>query len=124
MSYYPGYSGGDSCVVSNNTISIANMTSSYYGMSMYYPRGVNVAHNSINILGASSSSYCLGMNGGGISNTVVNNICENRAGGYTLYYDDPNSVSTSNYNNLRTNGAQFGYYNYNVVASFSQWKSN
>ena len=123
MSYYPGNASGDSCVYSNNTISIAAITSSYFGMNLYYPRGTFVAHNSINILGSSNGSYCLGMTGGGSNNVVANNICEDQAGGYTLYFDGSSTVTTSNFNNVRTTGSQFGYFNSTNFANLSKWQT-
>jgi len=121
--YYPGYSSGDSCLITNNTISIGNMTSSYYGMSMYYPRGVRIAHNSINVVGSSSGSQCLNMSGGGSSNTVLNNIFENQAGGYTMYYSSPGAITMCDYNNARTTGSNFGYYSSAGVSMLSTWRS-
>jgi parallel beta-helix repeat protein len=122
-SYYAGNSTSDSCVISNNMIVISQTSSDRYGIRLYYPRGVKVAHNSVSLQGNAVTSYCFGIDGGGGSNEVLNNIFENQAGGYVQSYKAPASIAISDYNNLRTTGTQFGYYNSSPVSTMNAWRS-
>lgn len=121
--YFPGSANSDSCVISNNMISIGSATASRYGMDIYSPRGLHIAHNSINLMGNGNTSFCLGVDGGGGNNEIKNNIFENQASGYAFSFRTPASITTCDYNNLRTSGTQIGYYSASALNSLANWRS-
>lgn len=122
--YFCGYTDSDSNLVVNNAVTCGVLTNYRYGIRFYYPRGIRIAHNSINLVGTGApNSYCIGVDGGGGGNHILNNICENQAGGYTHYFPSSGAIASCNYNNLRTNGSHFGYFNTGAVGTFAAWKS-
>lgn len=130
MTYYP-YTGMTSananqpCIITNNMITIAGGTNQNYGLYTYYGTNTIIAYNSIHIANTSTSSYaiydyCPTTN---IQQIFRNNIV-NILGGYVYYYQI-SSTPSLNYNNIRTTGANFGYWSsYGTSSSFAAWKTN
>ena len=99
-------------LVANNFISLTgNSTKTNYGICLTSPDYIHVLFNSINITTAS------GFNGrslyldGGSGITVKNNILANFGKGYSMYVDTFTAITSSDYNNLYTNGTVLGHWN-------------
>ena len=126
-----GMNDTQSCLISNNFISIEQGTNFAYGFQGLNFNHTNILHNSINIYGtAGASSFCALLDCSALpaifNNMFSNNIISNLQGGYCMFYN-PNAVAygllaACDYNNMFTSGpttARFGEDDYGSLSSWS-----
>jgi len=97
--------------VNNNMISVISSVSSsstFYGMYFSTASYLDVYYNSIYVRNTSTSSNGLYMSSGDNFRLLNNNLVNN--GGGRAIYAGTSVLSSSDYNNLYTNGATLGYY--------------
>jgi PKD repeat protein len=111
-------------LISNNAISVGipGSTSGVYGIYMSNSGFFDIYNNSVNIAGGSNFSYTFYISGGG-ANNVKNNTFTNFGTGYAAYVIGAYAINEMNYNNLRSSGANVGYYDGTVCSTFTNWKN-
>lgn len=110
--------------IANNMVSVGGSSNSN-GIYVYYGDGIDIYHNSVNIYGTNTSSYCYygySNSTSGVIN-IENNIFYNNAGGLTSYINGTSAIGFMNYNDLYTTGSNFGNWGGTVVSDFASWKS-
>ncbi|MFC2111514.1 right-handed parallel beta-helix repeat-containing protein, partial [Bacteroidota bacterium] len=111
--YYADATAANPGLIANNFISLTGTgTSSWYGMYVYYSTYINVYHNSINLIGGSTTSRCLYQYSGNNQN-YKNNIFSNLGNGYAAYFNTPTAIISSDYNDYYTTSTNFVYWGSN-----------
>jgi hypothetical protein len=125
---YMCYSTGNSSTygnIYNNFISLGGTsTSTSDGIYLSGAAYQNISFNTVNIYGASSTSkyglyFTSGTSG---SVNFRNNIISNFSTGYAIYISGTSAISTSNYNDLYSNGTYLGYWS-GSASNMSAWRS-
>lgn len=112
--YYNNSTATGINTIANNFISQSGGSGTAYGLYLYYSNYLNVVFNSVNIHGGSTTAGRALYQTGGSSNVVIkNNNLANTMGGFAYYVGTPAAVTTSDYNNLYTNGSVLAYWNAN-----------
>lgn len=105
----------------NNFVSVGGPVTSY-GIYVASSSNHDVYFNSVNVTGshttAGRSFYAYYTE----NLVLLNNIFANSGGGYSIYSDGTNSITSSNYNNLFTSGLVLGYWSGNR-ATLDDWKT-
>ncbi|MCZ7556424.1 MAG: T9SS type A sorting domain-containing protein [Bacteroidia bacterium] len=113
--YYDNYyQAGNSRFVNNMIVGRNATTYAYSAARMYYCNDLYFAHNSILMDGTYASGYALytyyGANG-----RYLNNIMLHSGAGYAWYVVPGTNVVESDYNNIRSSGANLAYWNGNYA---------
>ena len=110
-------------LILNNFISLTgNSTGNNYGIYLINTSNVNVLFNSVNVASpATANGRAFYINSGSFV-TVKNNIFANFGSGYSMYVATPSAVTSSDYNDLYTNGAALGYWTADC-ANIAAWKT-
>ncbi len=111
--------------VYNNFVSVvSNPSSGAVGIYTYYASYVDILYNNINVLATSSTTRAgIYIYGNASANTIIkNNTAACPGGGYSLYYYNTGSVTSSDYNNLYSTG-NVGYYGGSVATDLAAWKT-
>ncbi|RPH33061.1 MAG: hypothetical protein EHM93_06485 [Bacteroidales bacterium] len=117
LSSFKGRSGAQGNIT-NNFITV-NGNSDVKGISVSYPRYLNVIFNNINILSNSSLSYAFSLYYGEEVD-VLNNNFVNNGNGNSLYFVNSNNYIASNYNNLFSRSG-LAVNDGSKAISFSDW---
>ncbi len=107
-------------VIANNAISLSTSgNSSVRGIYLVSSNQIHVAHNSINILSSSTTSYNL-YSSNNLNCSILNNILRQDGGGRALYFTGTNRPVVSDHNVLYTTGNFFAYngLSYNDLTSW------
>ncbi len=118
---------------SNGTLAEPNLISNNFiqtGTGNYSIRGIynessyftNIYHNSVHVTSSSTSATALYIAYGNNTN-IQNNILANTGGGYAIYNNTSNNISTSDYNNLFTTGTNIAAWNNSVLTDLSAWQT-
>ena len=100
----------NTALVSNNFISIQSGSGSNYGTYIYGSNRVNFYNNSVYLSGGGTGSRGFYISSGS-NNSVINNIFSATQGGYAYYVSSPNSIATSDYNDIyATGGSNYAYW--------------
>jgi hypothetical protein len=101
------------CFVFNNMISLESYYGNSSGIYSYYNERTSFYNNSILMEGSSSTCRAFYQNNDIYQYSAINignNIFVNKAGGYTIYFDNFTSVGYCNYNNyFNANNGNFAY---------------
>lgn len=108
--------------VVNNFVQMGG-TGTVYGISFNNSSRFNIYHNTVNITGTHAASGRAFFITTGSNNILRNNIFSNSGGGYAVYINSPNSISTSDYNNYFTQGSVMGYWNNSNTEDLNAWQS-
>jgi hypothetical protein len=110
-------------LIANNFISTRRVNNGgAFGLYIDNSRDISALYNSINLVGTTdyAASRALFVNGGsGI--TIKNNSLVNSLGGYAFYLNG-GGLSSSDYNNLHTNGLALAYAA-GIQATLTDWQS-
>jgi hypothetical protein len=110
-------------LIANNFISTRRVNNGgAFGLYIDNSRDISALYNSINLVGTTdyAASRALFVNGGsGI--TIKNNSLVNSLGGYAFYLNG-GGLSSSDYNNLHTNGSALAYAA-GIQATLTDWQS-
>ena len=110
-------------LIANNFISITGNSMNYnHGIYLTNTSNINVLFNSVNVATpATVNGRAFYLNSG--SNVATkNNIFANFGGGYSIYVANINALTSSDYNDLYTNGTVLGYWT-NNRANLAAWKT-
>jgi hypothetical protein len=111
--YYDNYyQAGNSRFVNNMVVGRNATTYSYSAARMYYCNDLLFAHNTVIMDGTYASGYTL-YSYYGANTRYLNNIILHSGAGYAWYVLPGTNVVQSDYNNLRTNGANLAYWSAN-----------
>ena len=112
-------------LISNNCIGISGKTGTAYGIYVGYSNFLAFYHNTIDIIRPVNSTRAFSQSGSNSSGNIklANNIFANMGGGFAMYVEQPASIISSNYNNLYTTGAIFGYWG-SARKDFNEWKTS
>jgi PKD repeat protein len=122
--YYSDATPTNNGLIANNSIAAGlstNTTSTYYGLYHYYSGYNNVYNNSINLLGGGSSARAAYFYSGGANNVKNNNFVTTGLG-YAMYLYGAYTISSSDNNNYKTNGANPFYFNTNI-STLAAWQA-
>ena len=108
-------------LIANNFVTQTGLAQICYTFRLDYTNYVYLYNNSARISNCSGSSRILSItNGSAIK--IINNSLANFAGGYAIYSSSLTNITTSNYNNLYTNGGNLGYRGTNHI-NLLAWKT-
>ncbi|MBA7561681.1 hypothetical protein ES708_03320 [subsurface metagenome] len=98
--------GAPDGLIANNMVRVNLQDGPSRGIRLEDCKDQNIYHNSVRVRGNHySSSYALYIHGGNSENLdVQNNIFDNQASGYPIYFTSSNYVSTIGHNNYYCNG--------------------
>ncbi|MCZ7556423.1 MAG: T9SS type A sorting domain-containing protein [Bacteroidia bacterium] len=111
--YYDNYyQAGNSRFVNNMIVGRNATTYAYSAARMYYCNDLYFAHNTITMDGTYASGYAL-YTYYGANSRYLNNMMLHSGAGYAWYVLPGTNVVESDYNNIRSNGANLAYWNGN-----------
>ncbi len=112
--------------VSNNMVQIGNNNIShgiYLEKNAYTTEYVNIDFNSINLTSSAAGSLALSFNNTDGNINVRNNILNGNSNP-AIFVNPASSITSSNYNDLYTTGANLGNWNGTEHANLAAWQTN
>lgn len=112
----------EAILIANNFVSLSgNGVPTKEGIRVFEAWSVNLYHNNVRLSAQQPDSRAVFLSGGNGIN-MVNNVLAN-FGGYVIYNESPGNISTSDYNDLFSQGPNFGYWGSGAIPGFNAWKS-